>query len=79
MSNWINEDLDISNILKRFPQMHLDLISEIEAAAKAKDYFAYMDRIDDLEIWCKWLVMDQVITKEEWDFVLAKYPIPMDE
>ncbi len=72
---WIANDIDVSELINKFPSYMLEMIDQIEQADKENNLPVYVQVCDDFEIYAKMLVPD-VITMEQWHKLCAKYSLP---
>ena len=72
---WIANDIDVSELINKFPSYMLEMIDQIERADKENNLPVYVQVCDDFEIYAKMLVPD-VITMEQWHKLCAKYSLP---
>ena len=72
---WIANDIDVSELINKFPSYMLEMIDQIEQADKENNLPVYVQVCDDFEKKAKMLVPD-VITMEQWHKLCAKYSLP---
>lgn len=72
MALHINQDMVIDF---KIPTVLKNLLIDTEEADKRQDgsYDEYADAVD---VWCKNLCAEGLLTKGQWDFIVKKYPYP---
>ena len=74
---WIDNDTDVSEILKKCPKGLLKTIEEMEQADLAGDFFLFDNVSDSFDVSTKIMLQNGVITEEERKVLLFKYNCPV--
>ena len=75
---WIDNDTDVSEILKKCPKGLLKTIEEMEQADLAGDVGVLFDNVSDsFDVSTKIMLQNGVITEEERKVLLFKYNCPV--
>ena len=70
--NWTNETIQIDFPI---PSGIQRVIEELERADCEKDFGAWFNYVDYLDLVCKKACGDEKITQEQWDVLCSKYTL----
>ena len=73
---WIDNDTDVSEILKKCPKHIHKMIEEMEQADLEDNVGVFYAVSDDFEVATKMLMLDDIISKKDWETLCYKYSLP---